>query len=185
VISFKHQLVVAGLLLAVTASVAAQSKSSNSVTIIYRDHHQQTVSSADISRIDFRNDVLVLNRNGHEEKIPLNNVSNLEVHEAPADGMSARSHYVGKWRVGMDTGTSRSFEITLDRNGQARKTLGGPHGTWTFVDGGAQIAWEDGWHDMIIKVGDKYEKRAFEPGKPFSAAPSNVTEAKRANDQSI
>jgi hypothetical protein len=184
-ISVKHPFVLAGLLLAVTLSVAAQSKSSNTVTIIYRDHHQQTVSSSEVSRIDFRNDVLVLNRSGREEKIPLSQVANIEVHETSAEATTGRSHYIGKWRVGMDSGTSRSFEITLDRDGKARKTLGGAHGTWTFVDGAAQIAWEDGWHDMIVQVGSKHEKRAYEPGKSFSAKPSNVTEARRANDQSI
>jgi hypothetical protein len=184
-ISFKHQLVVAGLLLAGTLSAAAQSKNSSSVTIIYRDHHQQTVSSAEVSRIDFRNDVLVLNRNGREERIPLSQVSNLEMHEASAEASTSRSHYIGKWRVGVDGGASRSFEITLDRDGRAHKTFGPEHGTWTFVDGAARVSWDDGWHDMIIQVGNKYEKRAYEPGKSYDSKPSNVTVAKRANDQSI
>ena len=33
-----------------------------------------------------------------------------------------------------------------------------------MVDGEARIAWDDGWHDLIRKVGPKHEEVAFEPG---------------------
>jgi hypothetical protein len=85
----------------------------------------------------------------------------------------------------MGGGAPGTFRITLDRNGQAHKTVGSHHGTWTFVDGEARIAWEDGWHDVLAKVENRYEKRAYEPGKPFTEKSTNISDAKRANDQSI
>jgi hypothetical protein len=53
------------------------------------------------------------------------------------------------------------------------------------VNGEARINWDDGWHDAIVKVGSKYEKRAYEHGKTFSDEPSNVTDAKNTNAQPI
>jgi len=181
--SFKY--LVAAVALILVGSIAAQTKAANSVTIVFKDNHQQNYTSAEVSRIDLKNDVLVVNRGGHDEQIPLSKVSRIEIHEAPADIANNRSHFIGKWEVGVDSGTQRSFRVTLDRDGQAHKTIGSDHGTWTFVDGNAHITWDDGWRDVITQVGTKYEKRAFEPGKSLTDKPSNVTAARRANDQSI
>ncbi|MGH9528862.1 MAG: hypothetical protein ACRD2S_02980, partial [Terriglobales bacterium] len=84
-------------------------------------------------------------------------------------------HFIGKWRVG--DGGGGTFLITLKRNGEANKSIGGTHGTWTAVDGEARITWDDGWHDVIRKAGNGYEKAAFEPGRTFSDSPSNVADA--------
>ena len=75
--------------------------------------------------------------------------------------------------------------ITLDENGEATKSIGAAHGLWTYVDGEARIAWDDGWHDAIRKVGTKHEKFAYAPGKSFSDEPSNVTDARNPNPQPI
>jgi hypothetical protein len=107
------------------------------------------------------------------------------VQEASAEAAIARSSFIGKWKVGLDGNSPASFQITLDRDGHARKTIGGRRGTWTFEDGEAHITWDDGWRDAIAKVGSKYEKRAYEPGKSFRDKATNVSEATRANDQSI
>jgi hypothetical protein len=181
--SIKYFIATAALIL--VSSAVAQTKAANSITVVYKDNHQQTYTSAEVSRIDLKNDVLVVNRTGHDEQIPLGKVSRIDIHEAPADVANNRSHFIGKWEMGVDSGTQRSFRVTLDRDGQAHKTIGSDHGTWTFVDGNARITWDDGWRDVITQVGSKYEKRAFEPGKPLTGKPSNVTEARRANDQSI
>lgn len=53
-----------------------------------------------------------------------------------------RAHFVREWEVGEGNGGGRFF-ITLDADGTERKTLGSPHGSWTLVDGGARISWED------------------------------------------
>ena len=182
--SLKYHIAAAALILAGTA--AAQTKAASSITVVYRDNHQQTYTSAEVSRIDLKNEILVVNRGGHEEQIPLSKVSRIDVHDSAApDNSLGRSHFIGKWEVGVGGGAMGSFRITLDRDGQAHKTIDSRHGTWTFVDGNAHIAWDDGWRDVITQVGSKYEKRAFEPGKSLIDKPSNITEAKRANDQSI
>jgi len=86
--------------------------------------------------------------------------------------------FVGRWEVGLGAG-GETFYITLARGGQATKSHGAPHGTWTMHGDEARITWDDGWHDVIRKAGDHYEKAAYAPGKSFSDPPANVAEATR------
>jgi len=134
-----------------TAKAASQDDR-NSIVIIFKDGHQQSFPVADVARIEF------------------NSPASITAGSLPA-------RFVGKWKVG--DGLGGSFFITLQRNGEANKTTGGPHGTWAMVDGEARITWDDGWRDVIRKAGDGYEKAAFEPGKTFSDSPSNVASAKK------
>ena len=90
---------------------------------------------------------------------------------------------MGKWEVGQGNGSN--FYITLDADGSARKSLGSTHGTWTLVDGEAHISWDDGWHDIIRKVGAKHQKIAIEPGKSFDDEPANVTAARNLEPRPI
>jgi hypothetical protein len=91
------------------------------------------------------------------------------------------------WRSAYHCNQERRFFITVDADGTARKTLGSPHGTWTWtlVDGEARIGWEDGWHDAIRKVGTRHGKRSFEPGASFDDQPSNVTTARNPQPRPI
>jgi hypothetical protein len=98
--------------------------------------------------------------------------------------MFGRNHFIGKWEFGTGVGRD-TFFVTLDRDGTAHKSIGSPHGTWTVVDGEARIKWDDGWTDVIRKVGDKHEKFAYEQGKSLNDEPSNVTEAKTLNSEPI
>ena len=123
----------------------------HTMVIVFKDGHQQSIPMADVARIEFAGP------------------------STTATG-TWPGHFVGKWKVG--DGGGGTFLITLLRNGEAKKTLGAAHGTWTVVDGEARITWDDGWHDAIRRAGDGYEKAAFEPGKTFSDEPSNVAEAK-------
>lgn len=131
---------------------AASPDDHNSIVIVFKDGHQQTFPVADVARIEFTSPVSIA-----------------------AGSLPAR--FVGKWKVG--DGGGGSFLITLQRNGEANKTIGSPHGTWAVVDGEARITWDDGWRDAIRKAGDGYDKAAFEPGKTFSDSPSNVASAKK------
>jgi hypothetical protein len=140
------------------ATAAAPPADKNAIVIVFKDGRQQTFSMADIERIEF--------------KTPANNTV------GPRGGS-----FLGKWKVG--DGNFGTFFITLDRDGVASKSLGASHGTWTVVDNEARISWDDGWHDAIRKAGNKYEKRAFEPNKPFTDPPSNVTDAKKTDAQPI
>jgi hypothetical protein len=86
--------------------------------------------------------------------------------------------FVGRWEVGLGAG-GQTFYITLEKDGQATKSHGSPHGKWTMVGGEARISWDDGWHDVIRKAGNHYEKAAYAPGKSFSDSPDNITSATR------
>ena len=136
-----------------------------SVVIVFKDGHQQSFPVADIARIEF--------------KTPPLGVSTVPA-EGPAVG---RNHFVGKWEVG--TGAGGTFHITLEPDGQAKKSIGSVHGTWIVVDGEARISWDDGWHDLIRKVGSKHEKFAYAPGKSYSDEPSNVADAKNTHPKPI
>lgn len=133
----------------------ARAADQNSLVIVFKDGHQQTFSMAEIARIEF--------------KTPENVVS------------VGRGNFLGKWRVG--DGMGGHFYITLDQSGEAKKTMGTAHGTWMVVGNEARINWDDGWHDVIRKIGKMYEKAAFAPEKSFADSPSNVTDAQNLEPQ--
>ena len=86
--------------------------------------------------------------------------------------------FTGEWKVGLGVG-GESFLITLEKGGKATKSHGSPNGTWTVFGDEARITWSDGWHDVIRRTGNKWEKAAYAPGKSFSDAPDNITGATR------
>jgi hypothetical protein len=86
--------------------------------------------------------------------------------------------FVGKWEVGLGVG-GQTFTITLDKGGKATKSHGSPNGTWTVFGDEARITWSDGWHDVIRRAGNKWEKAAYAPGKSFSDLPDNIAGATR------
>jgi len=171
-------------LIAITCSAQKSSEDqSGSMVLIFKDGHQKSFSASDIARIEFNPSRIVL-KNGHQESFSPDALVRIEMKDSAVDsGVLGRNHFVGKWRVG--TGAGGDFFITLDRNGDATKTIGSHHGTWSVVNGEARISWDDGWHDAIRKVGSKHEKCAYEPGKSFDEEPSNVTDAKNMNEQPI
>ncbi|HWY71377.1 MAG TPA: hypothetical protein VNX88_22110 [Terriglobales bacterium] len=138
-----------------TAAMPFAGDESHSLVIVFKDGRQQTFSMSDIARIEFR---------------------------SPASQSSVgRGRFLGKWRVG--DGAGGHFFVTLEPTGEAMKSMGAAHGTWTVVDGEARISWDDGWHDAIRRVGDKYQKVAFSPEKSFSDKPSNVADAENTSPQ--
>ena len=169
------------LLLAVAASFAQSGP--DSVTIVYKDGHQKTLSLVDVSRIEFKEGVIVFVRTGRPESISISEIAYMDLNGNKVFS-PGRNHFVGKWEVGVGPGQGK-FYITLDPDGQAHKSIGETHGTWTLVNGEAHISWDDGWHDAIRKVGEKHQKVAFEPGKSFDDQPSNVTEATNTTAQPI
>ena len=132
---------------------------------------------------DDHGSMVIIFKDGHRTSIPAADVERIEFENTATASMPGRNHFVGKWQVG--DGNHSTFYITLERDGKARKSLGPPHGTWMLVDGEARISWDDGWHDVIRKVGATHEKRAFEPGRLFEDAPSNVTPAKNLEARPI
>jgi len=163
------------------AQIAKTHDTRNSLSIVFKDGHQRSFSLADISRIEFKNSSIILIRSGRQESISLSDIVRIDF----GNGASpvGRNHFLGKWKVG--TGAGANFFITLEPDGQATKSIGATHGTWVVVDGEARISWDDGWHDVIRRVGSKHEKAAFEPGKSLDEEPSNVTDARNMSEQPI
>ena len=88
------------------------------------------------------------------------------------------ANFIGEWKVGLGVG-GQSFTITLEKSGKATKSHGSPDGTWTVFGDEARITWNDGWHDVIRRAGNHWEKVAYAPGKSFSDQPDNITGATR------
>jgi hypothetical protein len=166
---------------AAVASQAASPDDRGSIVVVFKDGHRQSFAMSEITRIDFKSHAIVVHKDGHEENVT-GEIARIEFEDsaAPAPG---RAHFVGKWEVG--DGNGRNFFITLDSDGDARKSVGAAHGTWTLVDGEARIIWDDGWRDAIRKVGAKHEKLAYEPGRSFDDSPSNVTDARNTQPRPI
>jgi len=137
------------------ASMGVVADDQNSLVLVFKDGHQLRFSMAEIARIEFKT----------SESTP----------------SAGRGNFVGKWKVG--DGMGGHFYITLDPGGEANKTMGVAHGSWTVVGNEARIKWDDGWHDAIRKVGKRYEKAAFAPEKTFNDSPSNVTDAQNLEPQ--
>lgn len=169
---------IAGVL--VLASLVAEARpaadSKGSVVVTFKDGHQERFDRLAVSRIDLESPTKIVFKDGHQQKISSDDVVRIEFENpAPLAASPGRAHFIGKWKVGQ--GNGNDFFITLEGDGEARKSIGPSHGTWVFVDGEARVAWDDGWHDAIRKVGTKHEKFAYEPGKTFGDKPANVTEA--------
>ncbi len=149
------------LLLAVPSAFAAgapPAKSSNgSIVIVFKDGHRQTFNLSEIERIEFPGGGSVASESGSGTQ------------------QTPRGRFFGKWEVG--DGSGGTFYITLNEDGRAHRTLHGVDGRWEYVNGEAQITWNDGAKDAIRKVGNKFQKFAYDAAKSFTDVPANVTDA--------
>ena len=184
----RPQVLVAAAVLFLTFSITIPTTNAaadrGSFVIVYKDGHRQTLTIAQVERINLKAPATIVYKDGHREKISAE-IDRIEFADSAfASTTPSRSHYLGKWEVREEENGPKFF-ITLESNGDARKTHGSPHGTWTLVNGEARISWDDGWHDVICKVGSRHEKRAYEPGKSFDDEPSNVTEARNTEPKPI
>jgi hypothetical protein len=157
--NYKAMTVWLGAILMSSAVCSAQTANTreahNSLSIVLKDGHQRSFSITELSRIEFKNSSMILTRGGRQETIPLADVLRIDFgNNATALG---RNHFLGKWKVG--EGNGADFYITLQPDGQATKSIGASHGTWVVVDGEARVSWDDGWHDVIRRVGTKHGPR--------------------------
>lgn len=138
--------------------------------------------------------VVIVFKDGHRQILPASTISAMEFKSAagvvtpvaiPTPVMPGKGLFAGKWLVGQGNGDSGTFFITLNDNGTASKSIGEAHGTWVYVNGEAQVSWDDGWHDAIRRVGEKYEKFAYASGKSFTDQPDNVTQARNTSRKPI
>ena len=98
--------------------------------------------------------------------------------QASKSSSATAANFIGEWKVGLGV-AGQSFTITLEKGGKATKSHGSPEGTWTVYGDEARITWNDGWHDVIRRAGNHWEKAAYAPGKSFSDQPDNITGATR------
>jgi len=138
--------------------------SANAIVIVFKDGHRQTFNLADIARVEFTGSG---NAAGASSNIDL----------------PARGRYIGKWVVG--DGNGATFIITLKEDGNAMRSLGDIHGTWSYVNGDALITWDDGAKDAIRRAGSGFEKYAYSREKSFSDQPDNVTSARNTTPRPI
>ncbi len=138
------------------------------IVIVFKDGHRQSFNLSDIERVEFPAPPIAAEA---RESAPVN------------PSLPSRARFLGKWEAGV--GDGGKFFITLEENGDAKKSLGGTHGKWVYVNGEAHIAWDDGWQDAIRKVGSKYQKFAYRSGKSFTDIPDNVTNARKTTPQPI
>lgn len=132
---------------------------SDTVVIVFKDGHRQTVKLADVERMEFSGQV----------------PSGLLSYPGPS-----RARFLGKWEVG--EGNGENFTIVLRDDGTASRSLGDEHGTWKYVNGEAQIRWNDGSNDCIRKVGAWYRKFWYKDDAAFSGTPENVTNARNVTE---
>jgi hypothetical protein len=156
-----------------------------SLVVVFKDGHSQTFSMADIVRIEFGTPAKIIFKDGHQQSLALADASRIEFGTSAVGGsLMGKNHFLGKWKVGTGDGVGHFF-ITLKADGEAAKTLGSSHGTWTMLDGEARITWDDGWRDVIRRAGTGHEKVAHAPGTTFSDASTNVADAVRVDAEPI
>lgn len=147
------------------AQAAAPKNAPGTLVIVFKDGHRQTFNLADIARVEFP-------------------AGGAIAESAPSSPQApARGRFFGKWEVG--TGNGDTFIITLHENGDAYRTLGDVHGKWEYVNGEADIIWDDGSRDAIRRVGSGFQKFWYDHGKPFTSTPDNVTEAHNTSPRPI
>ena len=156
------------LCLAAPASFAGAPPAAKSgpatIVIVFKDGHRQSFNLADIDRVEFP-------------------VSDQVASMTTTTTGPSRGHFFGKWECG--DGSGGTFYITLEENGDAMRSIGNVHGKWTYLNGEAQIKWDDGAEDAIRKVGSKYQKFAYTAGKAFTDVPANVTDARNTTYKPI
>ena len=147
--------------------VAAQGASPNpqsapqneqtSIVITFKDGHQQSFLMADIARVEYKDQ---------------------------GEATAGPEQFLGKWEAGSgDSGST--FFITFEVDGEASKSIGASHGTWSIVGDEARLSWDDGWHDILRKAGSRggYEKFSFAPETSIDGRPTNVTDARKIDSK--
>jgi hypothetical protein len=130
------------------------------------------------------NSLVIVFKDGHRERINLNNVERLEFPGSVPPGLittpgPSRARFLGRWEVGEGNGSN--FYITLREDGTAERTMNSlqhERGHWEYKSGEAQVTWDDGWQDCLRKVGTQFKKYAYREGKSFTDDPDNVTNAR-------
>ena len=90
------------------------------------------------------NSLVIVFKDGHRQTINLDNIQRLEFPGAVPAGLisvpgPSRAHFLGKWEVG--EGNGENFYITLNDDGTAQRTMNDlehERGTWVYAHGEAR-----------------------------------------------
>jgi hypothetical protein len=160
------------LLVSLPGAFAASSKSSSgNLVIVFKDGHRQTFNLSEIERVEFP-------ASGSASGASAST-------DTPSNGQMPvpRGRFVGKWEAG--DGNGGTFYITLNENGTAHRSINNIYGKWVYSNGEALITWNDGAKDALRKVGNKFQKFAYEAGKSFTDVPANVADAHNTSPRPI
>src|SRR3982074_3954894 len=98
-----------------------------SIVIVFKDGHRQSLPVADIARIEFKTPVIIVFKSGREQNVPATDIARIEFEATENPFLPSRNHFLGKWAVG--EGNGFNFYITLEADGEARKSIVSSHGT--------------------------------------------------------
>lgn len=135
------------------------------IVIVFKDGHRQSFNLSEIARVEFPSETASADSGPVNSQWP------------------SRGRYLGKWEVG--DGSGNNFYITIEENGDARRSMGDVHGKWVYIEGEARVTWDDGAQDAIRKVGSRFQKFAYASGKSFTDTPDNVTSARNTTPRPI
>ncbi len=130
---------------------------------------------------DGQGSILIVFKDGRQQSFRVAEIARIEFNASGGPSTAGRAKFLGRWKLG--DGTGATFVATLEPDGRARKDRGSERGTWTAVNGEARIKWDDGWLDVIRKVGGRYKKVAFSPGASIEDKPSNIADAEYLETQ--
>jgi len=139
------------------AAPAPPKTTPGAIVIVFKDGHRQTFNLSDVDRVEFAG-TSAASADSFNSRVP------------------SRVRFLGKWVCG--DGQGNDFNITLNEDGTAYRSIGDVHGHWEYVDGEARITWDDGSRDAIRKSGPQYFKFAYRAGKSFTDDPDNVAHAR-------
>lgn len=159
---------------------AASGEDDHTVVLVLKDGHQQTFRFVDVARIEFGPRAVIIFNDGRQQTFRLADIARMEFNSS--SGMSSapsRARFLGEWKVGIGGDNRGTFLMRLKPDGVAEKIIGSERigGTWTVVNGEARASWDDGWTDVIRKVGGRWEKAAYPHGSSLDDPPANVADA--------
>ena len=169
---------------------AASRDARGTLIVVMKDGRRETIPVAEITKIEFRGADIVVSRDGEQKSFRMSEAQSFEFDTSASTALApGRNHFVGKWRVGQGPGAG-NFYITLEANGEAHKTIGADHGTWTVVDGEARIAWDDGWHDVIRRLvrntrSSRSSRANLSPKSPTMSRLPRIPALNRSNGEKL
>jgi len=120
------------ILLACSAAFAKSLPSSgddrDTVVLVFKDGHRQSLAMAEVARIDFKSPASIVYKDGHREKVSAE-IDRIEFGPPEVAMTPGRGHFVGKWKwVKGTTAVSSSSPSTPMEEHESRSAHRTAHG---------------------------------------------------------